>query len=303
MDCSSIESVTQRLLEAYTVTLKTYFKKTNVVEATKHFLKGLAISVTPDPMTGEVSFELTTRQGNAPKLSEILTSITKLCTEKKTLLIFDEFQDIQVIQELLAVFRSHLQKLKTTPILFLGSKRKLLSKIFSSQQSPFFNFAEEHVLAPIALADWIPFFKERLAPIKTQITEEALALLCKEALDVPNAICEIGAFIQDYYKDQVIDSEAFLKILSSLIDRKSEAYRYQLSLLSANEINLCKALAQNRFTKSINGHEFLSLAKMGSSSATKVIKKLYHAGIVEEERHAYRISNPILSLFLKYRTY
>jgi ABC-type ATPase with predicted acetyltransferase domain len=42
------------------------------------------------------------------KLSEILSSISSLCAEKPSLLVFDEFQDIYAIPEALSVFRTHL---------------------------------------------------------------------------------------------------------------------------------------------------------------------------------------------------
>lgn len=303
MDCPNIESVAKRLLEAYSHTLKNDFKKTNLLKTAQNFLSNLTLLMTPDPMTGEISFAIQTKNGKTPDLSEILESIVKLCEQKKTLLIFDEFQDIHLIPEALAIFRSNFQKLKTTPILFLGSKRKLLSEIFVSRESPFFNFAEEHVLHPIKLEDWVPFFKERLDPLKIKIEKSALHRLCEEALQVPNAICEIGSFIQDHYSKQTITEELLMIILSNLIDKKSETYRYQLSLLSENELKVCKALSHQSFINNINSKKFLTVADMGASSATKSIRKLYHAGVIEEDTRGYRVSNPILSLFLKYRSY
>lgn len=303
MDCLTLDSVCERLIEAYAITLRTHFKSTNILHIAQTFLKGLSIAASPDPMTGEISFEIVSRKGELPKLSEILNSITKLCQEKSSLLVFDEFQDIHMIPEVLAIFRTHLQRLKTTPILFLGSKRKLLSTIFSSQESPFFNFADEHTLHAIPLKDWKTFFAERLTPIKTKISDDALELLCQEALHVPNAICEIGAYIQDYWQNSAIDVDTLKKILSDLIDRKSEAYRYQLSLLSTSEIRFCKALAHEGFTKQLNSNAFSHLSKLGASSSNRIAKKLYNAGVIEEETQGYRLSNPILSLFLKNRVY
>ncbi len=303
MDCSNLESVCQRLVEAYAITLRNHFKAASILSIAKSFLKGLSVATTPDPMTGEISFEIVTRRGELPKLSEILSSICSLCLEKSSLLVFDEFQDIYTIPEALSVFRSHLQALKNTPMLFLGSKRKLLTSIFSSQKSPFFSFADEHALHAIPHKDWKTFFYERLSPVKTKITDEALMLLCEEALDVPNTICEFGAFIQDYYREAIVDTSKIKLILSDLIDRKSESYRYQLSLLSASETLFCKALAHNGFTKELNGRAFSQLSKLGPSSSSRIAKKLYHAGVVEEESRGFRLSNPVLSLFLKNRVY
>ena len=303
MDCTNLDSVCERLVEAYAITLRNHFKASNILRLAKSFLKGLSISTTPDPMTGEISFEIVSRRGGLPKLSEILSSISSLCAEKPSLLVFDDFQDIYAIPEALSVFRSHLQSLKTTPMLFLGSKRKLLSSIFSSQESPFFGFADEHALHPISLKDWKVFFAERLTPVKTRITDEALTLLCEEALDVPNTICEFGAFIQDYYRQSAVDTIKLKHILSDLIDRKSESYRYQLSLLSTSETQFCKALAQNRFSKEINGNAFSKLSKLGPSTSSRIAKKLYHAGVIEEESRGFRLSNPVLSLFLRNRMY
>lgn len=303
MGCTQIESVTNRLVEAYAKCLQTYYKKDFLLKGALVFLKNLRLGFSSDAASGEISVELTSSKGRTPSLSEVLDSIMNFCQHKKVLLSFDEFQDLNEIPEALAIFRSYLQKGKNTPMLFLGSKRKLLTQIFASNHSPFFNFSDEWVLKPIPLKEWRPFFNERLKPLQIELDDKALETLCEVALNVPNSICEIGSFIQQNYSKVKLDEQSLRGIVNTLIEKKSENFRFQLSLLTQSEIQFCKAVGHSTFAKSLSSKEFLAKAQMGASTSQKIAKKLYNLGIIEEEAQGYRLSNPLLSYFILHRAY
>lgn len=82
MDCSSSESISLRLLEAYVVILKMYFKKESFFEMVKNFLKNLPVGVSSDLLTGELAFELRSKKGCMPSLNEILNSLEAMCAQK-----------------------------------------------------------------------------------------------------------------------------------------------------------------------------------------------------------------------------
>jgi hypothetical protein len=205
-----------------------------------------------------------------------------------------------MVDEAEALLRAELQLLKKIPMAFLGSKRELLNLIFARRDSPFFNFGDEITLGPIAPSEWLPYFNKRLKGKKINL--ENITFLCDLMQQVPNAICECGAFFSDNVTEKNISRQVLVNTLDLLLENKEQNFRSQLVLLSLSEINLLKALAQNGFTKQINSKEFLQKTTVSSSGLRKIVEKLVNKGVIEfEVNKGYRVSDPLLGFFLTRR--
>ncbi len=298
MGVQSTKDVANRLSKGISEGMEQYLPAKNLIKAATQLLKSLNFTFDPNPITGEATFGLSTKRGQEPTLSDLLKVLLELASTYKCFFVFDEFQDVLEAEDSLGLLRSDLQKLKNTPIFFLGSKRRLLSQIFNSHQSPFFNFADEYVLKAIPFLDWKSYFDERLRPVKIKLTDTALEQILEIALNVPNSICEIGSFIQEHQRNLTIDSPQILKIIDDLLTAKSESFYFQLKQLSATEKKVMHALAINKLTVEIQSKDFQNKTNLSLSGIKKTILRLYNSGIVEEDDHAYRISNPLFRVFI-----
>ncbi len=298
MGTKTKEEVAFRLSKGLAEGMEEYIPAQKLFEAAKQIIKNMTIAFDTNPITGEASFGLAVKKGQGPSISSITKNYLELSKKYNCLFIFDEFQDIKDVDDTLSLLRTDLQTLKNTPILFLGSKRRLLNEIFTSYQSPFFNFADEYILKPIPLQDWVEFFEERLNPIKVNLAEEALSELLKISLDVPNTICEIGSYIQSKCKKEKINNTKLFTLIDELINAKSESFYFQLKQLTSSEGKILSALAKNEYTLEIQSKSFQAMTELSLSGIKKSINKLYNNGLVEEEAKGYRLSNPLFRLFL-----
>jgi hypothetical protein len=69
-------------------------------------------------------------------------------------------------------------------------------------------------------------------------------------------------------------------------------------LLTSKEKLVCKSIAKNGFVAEITQREFLKESNVSSGGSRRIFEKLYNIGFIEEEEKGYRLSNPLLSLFL-----
>jgi AAA+ ATPase superfamily predicted ATPase len=298
MGVKTSTDVAFRLSKGLAEGMEEYIPSKHLFELAKKIVKNLSFSFDTNPITGEASFGLSVKKDQVHSISDLLKVFLQLTKIYKCLFIFDEFQDILDVEDSLSLMRSDLQKLKDSPVLFLGSKRRLLSQIFTSNQSPFFNFADEYVLKPIPIEAWVNYFSDRLDFVKTKISKEGLQQVCELSLNVPNTICEIGSYLQAKCKNEVIDEIQVRKLVDELVTAKSESFYYQLKQLSESEKKILTALAINVFTSKIQSKDFQSKTTLSLSGIKKSITKLYNNGLIEEEQNSYRISNPLFRLFL-----
>jgi hypothetical protein len=303
MGCSTEVSFCLRLQEGLEQALKAYRPAKYWISTFGKIIKSLSFVAQPDPLSGEISIELTSKKGTTLTLIELLKSISELSQHFKLLILIDEFQDIIDVTDLQGLLRSHLQTLKNTPILMLGSKKQLLLKMFTNNNSPFFQFADEYVLKPIPVTEWTPYFSERLKEVHSSISNEALEKICNLAMNVPNNICEIGAFLQDYYPKTKVTIENIMPILSHLLDRKAETFKQQILLLSENERKICYYIAKQKYVINLMSKDFSQNSGITPSGVKKSVNKLFNLGYLEEEDQGYRIANPLLGLYLQYRIY
>ena len=300
MGVDGLSSITERFQESvvnlfHEITpVKSWMK--NVIQYFQH----LTISVTTDPLTGNPSLEI---KGNIEKpkqtLNELFNALKKVGRERSLLFVFDEFQDISLINEAEALLRSNLQEITNNPVIILWSKRMLLEKMFSSSNSPFFNYGEEISLKNISLDDWYPYFNQRLISSNCSMGKESLSYLLDLMCNVPNSICEAGAWIVENCKNQNIAADVLTTNLDILIDKKEESFRFQLSLLSHSEKSIYYEIAKQKYVKQITSKIFLKAVKPSGSATQKIIRRLLENGFIEWEfDKGYRISDPLLRYFI-----
>ena len=103
---------------------------------------------------GNSSFSLNVQKVEKQEDIETILEIPyqiSLKTSKRICIAFDEFQEIKRIDPfLLNWMRSSFQRHKNISYIFLGSKQSMMEDIFSSSQSPFYEFAAKMNLSAIS---------------------------------------------------------------------------------------------------------------------------------------------------------
>lgn len=155
----------------------------NLSEKFVQSFKGLKTSVVFDEK-GSPSFSLQSekidKQVDVETILEIPNEISKK-SGQKICIAFDEFQEIKRIDPFLINWmRSAFQFHENISYVFLGSKQSLMESIFSSYNSPFYEFGAKMQINPIEhheLANFLrELFKSRDIDIKTEVVVRILEI-------------------------------------------------------------------------------------------------------------------------------
>ncbi|MFL5953591.1 MAG: AAA family ATPase [Gaiellaceae bacterium] len=131
---------------------------------------GLRISpsVTFDT-AGGISFSFAA--GHAPQdvdatLERLFELPAQLAAEHKlhVAIVFDEFQEIVALDPRLpALMRSVFQRQPEVAHVYLGSKRKMMNRLFNDENEPFWRSAKQMEIGPIDPNEFVPFIEAQFA--------------------------------------------------------------------------------------------------------------------------------------------
>ncbi len=300
MDVADLESIEKRFADSLVQGFKSHIEPKSLINIIVQYFKNLALAIDIDPISGSPSISLKNYAHSERKsIDGYFKNMAKLGEKYPLLLIFDEFQDIKKIPEAEAILRKNMQQIGKVPILISGSKRTLLSEIFAFSKAPFFGYGDEVTFEPISIQSWVAYFNQRLKKYNKKIDECCLEQICQKLFQVPNAICEVGFWLQHDAATLTLSEAAVWTSINRLIASKSQSFRYYLAPYSVKEKSIMQAIARNNYIAKPNSKEFLREVLSNASSVTKSFQKMLNLGVIEWEiDKGYRLSDPLLSMFL-----
>jgi uncharacterized protein len=163
------------------------------------------LRVTPgmevDPADGSLrfSFQAGRRRTDIDDTIERLLELpAELAVERKrrVVLVFDEFQEIVSLDKRFPnMMRSVFQTQPEVGHVYLGSKRRILERIFNDRNEPFWRSAKRLELGPIPADKFSPFIRSRFAHGGRAIGDEPLARLLDATGGQPYATQELAYFL------------------------------------------------------------------------------------------------------------
>ncbi|MFH1653456.1 MAG: ATP-binding protein [Pseudomonadota bacterium] len=299
MDVQSFESIAQRIQQSLSKSLIENFPVKTLIKNVAGLIKNLSTNIEFDPVSGMPSIGFSIKNFEIKNgLQQLFEAIKELSKKYHMMLVLDEFHDISFVPEAEALFRGFLQELDSTTVFILGSKKHLLKLMFENANSPLFNYGDEVHLNPISVDDWLFYFQERLSQVDVKIEKEEISWITEQMCDVPNAICELGAWLMENFSKTKLSTKTIKSELYRLVDSK-QSFHYLLQGYTENERNVLRKLAANRYVLEPQSMSFLDSLGIPKSSVAKILTKLMDLGAVEyEPNKGYRISDPILGFFL-----
>jgi DNA-binding transcriptional ArsR family regulator len=300
MSVATLGSISSRLQHGIERALAESFSPARIVDHASRMLRMLSVGVELDPLTGAPQVKIGL-QGRDEHKSILALSDALQALEKRhpLVLILDEFQDVNLVAEAEGLMRPLLQDLTRTSVFILGSKRHLMERMIGSANAPLFQYGDEMTLGPIALAAWEPYFAERLEARGTTISTKGLEYLLERMCDVPNAICEIGAWLQERHAGQRIEAADVESALDAMVELK-QGYAYRLSGATVRERELLIGVARAGFLREPMGAAFVSRMGISKSTISKTLHRLLDTGFLEIERdRGWRLSDPVLAHYLR----
>jgi uncharacterized protein len=300
MDVESLHSIAARFEHGITQSFAETFPVQSILKHFASFFRNLSLRIDIDPVTNSVgiSFQKSTNNSRS-NLQSILAGIIALSKKYQLMLILDEFQDIIFVPEAEAILRSALQQIKNAAVFIMGSKRHLMDRMINDSNAPLFHYGDEMNFSPIPEEKWLPYFKARFNPKKIIISKEVLSYLIERLCNVPNAICELGAWLLENYQNKKLEISDIEIALNDMVERK-QSYVYRLQGFNNNEKLFLQAIAKQNFVLQPYSVFFLKQLNIAKSSIEKILVKFRDNGVLEYEiEKGWRLSDPILGHYLR----
>ncbi len=295
----SMEDISSRFRIGLEQALSKRAKVKTFFESLRNYLKHFRIEMTADPLSGAPSVSLSGQYKKDEKsLSDLFEALRNLSQEYKTLLILDEFQDIQNVDGLEARLRSEIQTLHNTAVILLGSKKHILQKIFHDESKPFYGFGIDLEIKAIAHEHWLPYMRERFSPCKITLEEDSVTDICQVMRDVPNSIQELCQWIALSGWQGHLNTESIHVHLAQLIENKSSRYFEKLAGLSVKEKKVVVAVARCEPVSSLTSAEFLHETHVSATATKATMLRLADHGLFDVTEDGYVITDPLFHLFL-----
>lgn len=273
------------------------------VENTKKMLTALVpkISIGMDPYNDfSLSFDFSDK-GNCTK--EILNLPQKIAEEKGIGIVvcIDEFQQISDFKDSLAFqkeMRSYWQRQKNVNYCLYGSKKHILTGLFSKQSMPFYKFGDLILLPKIETKYWIPYICGQFEKSGKRISEAFANRICETVENHSSSVQQFSWLIW-YNTEDEVDEEIFAQSLEDLIHQNSTLFYHNVDGLTQMQLNFLRALTDNvssGFTQS----KILKEYQLGTAPNVKrIITALENREIIDVDAHKVSFNDPVFKLWLK----
>jgi AAA+ ATPase superfamily predicted ATPase len=283
--------------------LSTIGKNEAIMKKILKRLSVLRLKLTIDHLTGEPALSLDVN--NAREAEKSLDTIFRYLADQsyRIAIAIDEFQQITNYPEknLEAILRTHLQTVNNVCVIFSGSRKHILTEIFSSPDRPFYNITEMMEISSIEPEVYKTFIRDKFKKGSISISGTALERIVE--------ITGLHTFYVQYFCNRLysehksIDNDDVDQSLITILKENEPVYASYLNLLTTMQYRVLKAIAQNDGIENPLSKEFLSKYDLGAaSSVSQAIKSLSDKEFVFFSKNRYRLNDVFLAQWIIYKT-
>lgn len=283
-----------------------YTQRRGVSKHITEILQRLRASVALDAVTLQPSVEFSFGP-TSPSARQSLDELLAILEEhpKRVVLAIDEFQQVAsydgglMEQEL----RSRMQQLRNISFVFAGSKKDMMTTMFSDGRRPFYHSTSMLGLTEITASDWESYIVSQFATSKRHISESVVARVLEVSyrhtfyvLLLCNRLWNTG---EKRLKDP-LQVDAVLHDLTQQMEVEFFTYR---NLLASGQWSLLSGIGIEGLVSEPTAQAFMSKYNLNSSAAvTKALAVLLDRELVlRRDDGLYRVYNPFFSWWAQRR--
>ncbi len=274
--------------------------------AIKKILKRLALlrpKITIDEFTGapSVTFAISPGQEAINSLDVIFQYFSS--QNSNFVLAIDEFQQVTDYPEknLEAVLRSFVQQSKNVTMLFSGSRKHLLTGIFTSPDRPFYNSTQILELGKISSGSYTDFITERFSSASRSITPAAVSLIL-EAASLHTYYVQVLCN-RIYSSFRKVDTDQVRSVLLKIIRENEPVYGGYINLITPLQFRVLRAIATNNGVRNPTSSEFLDSHNLGAASSVSLaVKSLEDKGFISNDDKVYNMNDQFFRQWLIYKS-
>jgi uncharacterized protein len=271
--------------------------------AWKSFLKKLAAlrpGLSFDPLSGEprISLDIRNEQDTILTMNLIFDLLSK--KKQSFVLAIDEFQQIASYPEknVEAHLRSYVQKVSNISFIFSGSKKHMLSEMFSQPARPFFNSTELMFLDLIHQDSYLPFIRTHFTKRGKSIADEALEQIARYT--------GLHTFYVQFLCNRLFSS--FKKVtekevhatMRTILHENEPIYANYLNLLTTTQYRTLRAIALEGVVEKYTSGKFLSTHQLGAaSSVSQAVSSLGSKEFIHDDAGRFSVQDKFFAQWIR----
>jgi hypothetical protein len=270
----------------------------NAREVFKNLIPKISIGIQPDS-----DFSLSFDWEEVKKHSLEILNLPEVLAEKKGvkfIICIDEFQNLAQYHDFETLekkMRSVWQQQKNVVYCLYGSKRHMMTNIFSKPSKPFYCFGDLFLLPKIKKEKWIPFIIENFRKTNKKISEEFAEKIADLMKNHSWYVQQFSYYIWSETEKEVMEN-IFKNALSRLIQSNIPFFQQIIEEISNTQINFIKALVKKE--KQLSSKSTLEKYQMGTSaSVSKNRNILLQKDLIHKEENSYELLDPVFELWFK----
>lgn len=224
--------------------------------------------------------------------------------DKPCLVAIDEFQRITEYpngQNVEALLRTYIQRCNNATFLFSGSKRHLMSEIFTSPARPFYQSVVTMGLGPIPEDRYADFAMKLFAKNNKTLPLEVVQQVYRRFHGTTAYLQRLmNVLFFNTEQGKACSPDMIDDAIHYLIGLNSEHYETLFSQLSEKQRLLFVAIASEKSVKSISSAEFTHKYHLSSpSSAVSAMRGLLDKDFVTQDKGEYYIYDQLFQMWVE----
>lgn len=298
----NIDDFIKLLAEA---TMKSFPAKSSIGERLMTFIKSLRPQLSFDSITGEPQLQIAYQTAHEKEytlrgLFDFLDS-----QEVPIVIAIDEFQQIRDYpeQNMEALLRTYIQQMHNLTFVFCGSKKHLMTDIFTNEKKPFYASTSFVSLSKIAEAPYTAFIRRLFEERQRSITSEAILFILEWTRRHTYYTQQLCHTIYANGK-QSIDLKEVKLACNQLMKQSEAVYLQYRQMLTDKQWDYLIAIAKEESVQQITSSAFLKRHKIGTPSVSRrLADALCEKGLLNDESTLngtiYSISDVFLSHWME----
>lgn len=264
-----------------------------------------AISIAEDGKP-ELKFEISSRKAGIAALRDVLELPSKICPAGRTLIVLDEFQEVESLglgAQFERTMRSVIQNQPDISYVFLGSKTHMLERMFASPSRPFYNSAQKFVLSRPPVEESRAFVVGRFASVGITMPEALAAKIVALAGNVPYYIQAISSWVYNTLaggRSRTVSAADVDEAYQSLYATETILLENVFVAHPKSQRLLMRALAKEPTSRFDEGYRDRH-ALPSTSTVNTALKRLMKESVVESQGGVHSLADPLLAYHLSRR--
>jgi hypothetical protein len=239
-----------------------------------NIIKGLRPLISYDNISGEPQLQIT-YQTEGEKQQTLLGLLTFLDSQRtKIVLAIDEFQQIASFPEknMEALLRTYIQRLKNVQFIFCGSRKDIMTEMFSSSKRPFYASTQYLLLDKIDREVYADFIAKKFKKNGIKVALNALDFILewtKGYTFYTQSVCNMAFSLARGKVDMALVKKSCDELL-----RNNEAAFFQYrKLLTPAQWEVLIAIAKEGEVTQLTSKNFIGKYNIGSPADVRRITK------------------------------